>query len=278
MEVGKNVINWKVGDRVVAEPQSKACGICAYCRTGRISMCPEKRSPGWGSNGGMAEYVAMSANLLHGIPDTVSFDLASIVEPLSIAVHAMTENTCIEPEDIVLVFGPGPIGILSALVAKRAGAYKVIIVGTLEDELIRLKVARDAGVEYVMNVEKDDICQKILDLTNNFGVDMVVDTSGSESAIDLGITVLKKQGRFCGIGFSSEDNISINWNKCVVNNLNLFFEYSSTYTSWERSLKMLSGGNIDFGKIITRKTGLADWKESFDSMEKKNAIKILLEP
>ncbi|MBI2914991.1 MAG: zinc-binding dehydrogenase [Firmicutes bacterium] len=276
--VGAQVKDWKVGDRVVAEPQSRACGICSYCRTGRIGMCPEKRSPGWGTDGGMAEYVVMAAHLLHRIPENVSLDQAALAEPLSIAVHSMTENTSVEPGDFVLVFGPGPIGILSALAARQLGARSVLAAGTAKDEAVRLKAAEAAGIDQVVNVEKEDIVQKVLDLTGGVGADMVVEASGSVGAISAGVRSLRRQGRFVATGFAHARKLDFDWNTCVLKNLSMFFQYSSTYTSWDRSLKMLAGGGSGFDRVITRKAKLADWKQAFEDLENSRAVKILLEP
>ena len=79
--LGKDCHRFKEGDRVVAEPHTRACGFCYLCRTGNVQICTEKRSPGWGIDGGMAEYICYPETLLHSIPETMSWDQAAVVEP-----------------------------------------------------------------------------------------------------------------------------------------------------------------------------------------------------
>jgi L-iditol 2-dehydrogenase len=142
VETGMDVTGWKVGDRVVAEPHTMACGKCELCRQGRIQICPRKRSIGWGLPGTFAEYMAIPAVLLHRIPERLSYDAAALAEPLAITVHQVAERCGIECSDIVLVTGSGPIGILAAFVAKSMGADKVIMTGMNTGTLCRFPVAK----------------------------------------------------------------------------------------------------------------------------------------
>ena len=84
---GPDCKKFKVGDRIIAEPHTKACGVCELCRTGNIQICPEKRSPGWGIDGGMAEYICYPEKLLHKIPETMSWEQAAVVEPTSTTMY-----------------------------------------------------------------------------------------------------------------------------------------------------------------------------------------------
>ena len=127
-ELGEGVEGWSVGDRVVCEPHSLACTRCHLCRRGLAHLCPHKRSPGWGIDGGFAERVAVPAHLLHAVPDGVDDVAAGLVEPLAIVVTAF-ERTPVPPGGTVMVTGPGPIGILAALTATASGAGRVVLVG-----------------------------------------------------------------------------------------------------------------------------------------------------
>ena len=124
---------FKVGDRVVGEPHTQACGHCYLCRTGNIQICALKRSPGWGIDGAFTKYLKMPERLLHRIPDSMSYDLAALVEPTANTVHDVVERARVAAGDFVLVLGPGPIGLLAALTARAAGARAVAIVGAPAD-------------------------------------------------------------------------------------------------------------------------------------------------
>lgn len=276
-ETGTEVGDWKPGDRVVAEPQSRACGSCYYCRQGRIGMCPHKRSPGWGTDGGMAEYVLMPARLLHRIPEGLDFDTAALAEPLAVNVHAMTENTSMEPGDVVVVMGAGPIGVLAALLAMECGARAVLLAGASRDERFRLPAARALGIPMVANAERDDIVRIASELSEGIGVDMVVDACGAESAINLGVDMLRKGGKLVATGIASGP-VRFNWNSAVVKNVGCFFQYSSSYVSWRRSLHLLASRRALFSRVVSARYSLDRWREAFERSEAGLVIKALLHP
>ncbi len=278
VKVGKNVKNYKVGDRVVGEPHTKACGVCYLCRTGNIQICPDKRSPGWGIDGAFTKYLVTPEHLLHKIPENVSYDEAALVEPTSNVVHDVLERAKVEPEDFVVVFGPGPIGLLAAQVAKASGARYVIIAGINNDEEIRLKTARELNIDEVINVEKIDLVQRVMSLTKNIGADLVVDASGSEKAIRTGINILRKKGRFCAIGMAGNEEINFPYNKAMFKVLDVIFCLSTSYTSWERSLSLISRGAINVKKVISHIEPLTNWEKAFNLIEEQKALKVILKP
>ena len=145
VEVGPNCRAAKVGERVVAEPHNRACGVCALCRTGNSHICAEKRSPGWGVDGGMARYICYPEKLLHRMPAGMTFDQGAMVEPTANAVTDVIERARITAGDLAVVIGPGPIGLLAAMVARAAGARDVVVVGTPGDVPLRLAKAKALG-------------------------------------------------------------------------------------------------------------------------------------
>lgn len=278
VKAGKNIKYYKEGDRVVGEPHTKACGVCFLCRTGNIQICPSKRSPGWGIDGAFTKYLKAPEHLLHRIPDNVTYEEAALVEPTSNVVHDVLERAKVEPEDFVVVFGPGPIGLLAAQVAKAAGARFVMIAGINNDEELRLKTARELKIDEVVNVEKTDISKRILELTGGRGADLAVDASGSERAIKTAIGLLRKKGRFCAIGMSGSDEIKFPYNQAMFKVLDLHFCLSTSYTSWDRSLSLISRGAIDVKKVISHIEPLTNWEKAFELIEKQQALKIILKP
>lgn len=275
---GEGVSGWKAGERVVSELHKKACGLCHLCRTGKAHICPKKRSMGSGTDGAFTKYVKVPAWLLHRIPKGVSYELAAVTEPLAICVHGVLEEAGVEPEDFVVVLGPGPIGLLAAQVAKAVGAAQVLITGTSKDEKIRLKAARKLGIEYIINVEKEDLIKRVQDLTHGHGADLVVEATGVPVAIGQAFEVVRRGGRISAIGLSKEENIAIPWNKGVMKEIGIFCSFSSSYTSWERALSLVSRGEVNVEPLITHKFPLSQWKKAFEMVEKGKAIKILLIP
>jgi threonine dehydrogenase-like Zn-dependent dehydrogenase len=128
-KAGRAVKRFREGDRVVSETAAEVCGECLLCRTGRYNLCPLRKGFGYGIDGAMASFVKVPARCLHRIPDTLPFELACLVEPHAVAYNAMCVNSTIRPGDLVVVLGPGPIGLLCARMAALAGADPLVVVG-----------------------------------------------------------------------------------------------------------------------------------------------------
>ncbi|RKY70236.1 MAG: hypothetical protein DRP97_04075 [Candidatus Latescibacterota bacterium] len=278
VELGSEVEHYQEGDRVVGEPHTKACGKCYFCRTGNIQICPAKRSPGWGIDGAFTKYLKMPEKLLHRIPDHMSFEQAALVEPTANVVHDVLERGRVEAEDFVVVLGPGPIGLLAAMCAKAEGARKVMIVGTPGDEALRLKVAREVGIDYVVNLAKEDPIQKTLDLTNGLGADLVVEASGAEPAIRTTVDLVRKMGRITVIGMTGKADIAFPWDKAIFKACDLLFNLSTSYTSWDRTISLIAERKINVDAIITHREPLTNWEQVFDDVENLRALKAVLIP
>ena len=132
-QAGRAVKRFREGDRVVSETAAEVCGDCLLCRTGRYNLCPSRKGFGYGIDGAMASYVKVPARCLHRIPDSLPFELACLAEPHAVAYNAMCVNSTIRPGDLVVVLGPGPIGLLCARMAALAGADPLIVVGLSAD-------------------------------------------------------------------------------------------------------------------------------------------------
>jgi len=278
VKIGSSVEGWKVGDRVVGEPHTRACGVCQLCRTGNIQICEQKRSPGWGIDGAFTSYIKMPAYLLHKVPDNVSFEEAAIVEPAAIVAHHVLERGRVEPGDFIAIFGAGPIGLLAAMMARAAGASKVMIVGTSIDEKVRFKVAKKISVDYIVNVQNEDPVKKVMDFTNGIGADLVVEASGAEPAINQAVKVVRKMGRISAIGLTGKNRISLPWDAAIFKVCNIIFNQSSSYTGWNKVISLLSSDKINLAPIITHKVTLEEWETAFEAVEKGEAVKILFVP
>ena len=239
VETGSQVRRWKVGDRVVAEPHSLACGECEVCRRGQIQLCSSKRSPGWGIDGAFADYVAMPAFLLHQIPPDVPDRVAAIAEPMAIAIHQVLERGRIEFRDTVVISGAGPIGILAAFLARRAGAAMVIATGIDRSEEVRFPVCRTLGADCCLNAERVNIEETVRDLTGGRGADVVIEASGNAAAIAQAFRLVRTGGRISAIGITGSAAVSVPWDVAIQKVVDVSFNMSSSSTSWPRSLSTL---------------------------------------
>lgn len=277
VEVGSEVKKFAIGDKVVAEPHSFACGTCYLCRTGKIQLCPDKRSPGWGFDGAFAPYVVMPEKLLHKIPEGLAWDIAALAEPMAITVHQVTERCGIDCGDTVVVTGAGPIGIMCAFVAKQMGAGKVIITGLESCEKQRFPVALALGADIAVNVQKQNPVDVVMELTDGIGADKVIETSGSGAGISSSIEMLKKCGKLCAIGMGA-DMSNVPWKQIVLKSLDVVGCMSSSYTSWDKALRLMANTDKDLGMLITHRTSIDEWESVFNDLTAENGIKAMFIP
>lgn len=278
IEVGGDCSMLKIGDRVVAEPHTKACGDCFLCRTGNIQICASKRSPGWGIDGGMAEYICYPERLLHKIPDTMTWDQAVVVEPAANVTTDLLERTGVSAGDFVAVIGPGPIGLIAAMAARAVGARDVAILGTPGDVDLRFKKARELGFANLINVADTDPVKAVFDMTNGIGADIVVECSGSPKAIPTTVDLVRKMGKICVVGLTGNKNVELPWDKFSFKVVNMIFNLSTSYTSWDKTISLISSGRIESEKLITHKEPLDNWEKVFNDIENLKALKGVLIP
>jgi len=277
-KAGKNIKNYRVGDRVTSEPHQKVCGTCSYCRRGLIHLCDSKRSPGWGIDGAMAEYIKLPEKLLHRLPDNITFEEGAVIEPISTVTHAIIERGSLTCEKSVVVLGPGPIGLIAAQVCKAIGATIVIIAGTEEDVEYRLKVANELNIDYVVNINKTDLANFVYVKTENFGASAAVECSGSEKGLNDAVEILCKNGKLIAMGMVGKEFINLKWKKIIMKEIDIITSLSSTYKSWEYAINLLGSGKINVKKIISHKFSLSEYKEAFDLIIRKKALKVILIP
>lgn len=276
-EVGSAVTDWKVGDRVVGEPHSGYCGKCETCRKGQIQLCQNKRSPGWGIDGAFTDYMIYSSEFLHKIPDEVDDIIAAMTEPMAIVVYEVLERGVVEPQDFVAVVGPGAIGIMAAFAAKEAGASKVALIGKGK-HIKRMEIAKQIGVDYAINIDEQDPKDAINELTGGRGADLVVEASGSESGINSAVDMVKRAGRITVVGIPHQEKIAFKWKDCVHKAIDIRYNLSSSYTSFDRALSMMANTKYDLNKLITHKEPLDNWEKVFEEIRNGAGIKAMLIP
>jgi L-iditol 2-dehydrogenase len=278
VELGPGASLYKVGDRVVGEPHTQACGQCYLCRTGNIQICKSKRSPGWGIDGAFAKYLKMPERLLHRIPGNVSFDTAAVVEPAANTVHDVIERAKVDAGDFVVVVGPGPIGLLAGMTARAGGARRVVVIGTKQDEAVRLVKAREIGFDTLIAGGDQDAVEAVTEMTGGIGADLVVECSGSAPGIASAIDLVRKKGRICAIGLTGKSTIPFPWDKAAFKVCDLFFNLSTSYTSWDRTINLVAAGMLPIDKVISHRMRLSEWEQAIAEIESQRALKVLLIP
>jgi L-iditol 2-dehydrogenase len=276
--LGDKVEGWTVGDRIVSETRTGSCGICYTCQSGFPQVCEHKRAIGIGVNGAYARYVAVPARLLHHLPDTIPFEVGAMLEPIAVCVTAILERCGFRAGDAAVITGPGPIGLISLGIVKTAGARVAGIIGRDADEGVRLEKARELGADFIVNVDKENSVQAVLDQTGGRGVDMLIETSGSAKAIAQAFEMVRRVGRICALGISGRQELPIPYDRGIFKALSYDFCFSSSWTSWERAIGLIAQGYLPAQKLITHKLPLKDWERAFHLLENLQAVKVILIP
>lgn len=276
-KIGKNVRSFKEGDRVVSETAAIICGECRMCKTGLYNLCPTRKGFGYGVNGAMTELVRVPARCLHRIPDTLSFEAASLTEPCCVAYNAVC-SLDIKPGQSAVVLGPGPIGLLCALMANIRGCWPIVLVGIPGDET-RLSFAERLGASHTFLQQNGvDLVEFLAGLTGHtLGADLVVDATGVTPSLKTAIEIVAPGGTISKPGWGkAPPNFSLD--PLVQKAVQLQGSFSHNYPIWEAVIQLLTAGKIPSDVIIGHRSGLSEWRKAFEEMKSGIVIKSTLFP
>ncbi|MGO8790008.1 MAG: zinc-binding dehydrogenase [Terriglobia bacterium] len=274
--VGKRAAGFREGDRVVSETAASICGQCAYCRSGEYNLCPQRRGFGYGVNGAMADWVRVPARCLHRVPDSVSFEKASLTEPCCVAFNATCVHAEIHPGDSVLILGPGPIGLLCLELAKLAGASWVGVAG-LKQDAARMKVAQALGVDCTLTEGEEQIREVVKSMGDGLGVDVVIDAAGASAALKTAMAVVRPGGQITKVGWGPQP-LNFSLDPLVQKAIRLQGSFSHNYRMWEKVLALLASGKLDPLRIVGRIETYPNWRTCFDEMTSGEIVKAVLTP
>ena len=276
VEVGEKVKNIKAGDRVTTETTAYICGQCKFCQSKDYNLCIHRKGLGSAVNGAFAEYFVIRKESIHQIPPHLDFNSASLFEPLACATHAVMEQANLLPHEIVLVLGPGPLGLLTAQIANSLGA-KVIICGIEGDER-RLSTAEIIGISQFFNTKKKDIKNYLSKLTAGYGVVVVFECSGSVEAVEYGLNFIRKGGRYIQEGIIHQP-IQLRFDQILFDKeLSIIGSRTQKPSSWDKAINLVNKGRVNLKELVSDVLPLSNWKEGFRRAKKKNSIKIILQP
>lgn len=271
--LGSAVAHFKEGDRVVSETAAVIDEFSPLSRAGLYNLDPARKGFGYGVNGAMTEYVRVPERCLHNIPSSLPFQKAALTEPCCVAYNAVCVNGHIRPGDSVLVIGPGPIGLLCALMAKLSGAGKLIVAGLPSDQF-RFSVARQLGADLTLS---ENVAATIKSQVDALGVDVAIDASGASAALQLALDAVRPNGQIIKVGWGPKP-LGFNLDPLVQKNVTMAGSFSHNWPIWERVISMISSGQINLDLIISRVAPLAEWHACFEKMEKGEFVKAVLTP
>lgn len=275
VEVGEDVTKIKVGDKVTSETTFVTCGECDYCLEKDYNLCAHRKGIGTQINGSFAEYVISREESVHVLPDAVDLKAAALTEPLACCVHAALEKTVVKKEDKVLIFGPGPIGLLQAQVVKAQGAF-VILAGITKDQK-RLELAKSLGIDVTVDIQNESLEEIVLTYTKGYGVDKLFECSGAVQALNQGLPLVKKKGTFVQVGIFSEKLNLLDQESIIQREITYIGTRSQKPSSWHIALKLLEEKKINTEKMITKIVPLDYWRQGFEAVLSGNEIKVLVQ-
>ena len=273
--VGEGVTRVAPGDRITTETYFHLCGTCRFCRSGKPNLCPERRSIGSGVNGGFARYVVVPERNVHRLPDGLAFSEAALTEPLACVVHGALELPKVTAGDVAVVSGPGAIGLLTLQVARASGAA-VIVLGTAVDHR-RLELACELGATAAIDITTEDASATVQGLTGGWGADIVFECSGAGPAALGLLQHVRRGGQYAQIGLFGKP-VAWDLDQVCMKELSVTGSNATVPSVWRTALRLLGEGQVRTAPLITSAYPLAGWADAFNTFEKREGVKLLLDP
>ncbi|KPK84555.1 MAG: hypothetical protein AMJ94_20080 [Deltaproteobacteria bacterium SM23_61] len=270
VDFGEKVHSLRKGDRA-ATSICIGCAICRYCRKGYFNLCDKLEEVGVTIDGGMAEYVSVPARNVHRIPEHVSFEEATLADPLACSIRGL-EMVSIQKDSWVCVLGPGTIGLLAVQIAKRVLRARVVVTGTRED---RLSLAQQFGADHVVNVNQDDPVKFILDKTDG-GADFVFEATGSEKALEDAFFSTKRNGSI--VAMTVHKQVQINMEPVIRNELKVFGSICYNYKEFDQALDLIAKKKVDLALFTQHTFPLQQYEKAFAFVMSRQGVKAILKP
>jgi (R,R)-butanediol dehydrogenase/meso-butanediol dehydrogenase/diacetyl reductase len=276
VEVGEGVKGWNVGDRVTVD----ACIVdwtCPMCKRGMTNYCYNLGFNGLAADGAFAEYVVVPAYQLHKLAPNVSYEEGALVEPLACGVESVRASGMKEG-DTVFIAGAGPIGLVTLLAARAAGAREIYV---SEPMKARRELAKQLGATEVFDPTTVDVKKEVLERTHGIGVDVAFECVGYEPALNSCIDVTRKRGTICVIGIFPKPVTFDPFSGLVATGKHYVGSLAYEGVDFDISIALIADGRINVKPLITKKIKLDNLvEEGFEELHKhrERHIKILVSP
>lgn len=277
--VGTDIKNYAVGDRVTFD-STVYCGTCWYCRHGMVNLCENRMVLGvscdeYTNPGAMAEYAVIKARTLFKLPDRVSFEQAAMVEPLSIAVHAVATVSPISMGSQAVIVGAGTIGLLLTQVIKTAGVTNLIVID-IDDQ--KLELAKKLGATYTINSAKEDVGRRVRDICGDRGADIAFEAVGVSDTLHIAIQSVRFGGSVIMLG-NLAHSVDFPLQKCVTEQITLYGSCASS-GEYDICLDLIAHNMVNVDILISAVVPLEQGAAWFDRLHAAEAglIKVVLKP
>lgn len=269
-ELGSEVNGLKVGDRVSGEGHL-TCGHCRNCRAGKRHLCRNTIGIGVHRNGCFAEYLSLPAINTFKVPDSISDDVASFLDPLGNAVHTALSFDLVGED--VLITGAGPIGIMAVGIAQHVGARHVVITDIND---FRLNLAKQMGATRTVNTAKENLADVMVELKMQEGFDVGLEMSGNPAAFSEMLKQMNHGGHIALLGILPNQT-AIDWDKIIFKGLTLKGIYGrEMFETWYKMISLLQTG-LDVTPLITQHFSADEFQKGFDALRSGKAAKVILD-
>jgi L-iditol 2-dehydrogenase len=277
---GPRVTQWRAGDRVTFD-STISCGACAFCRDGQVNLCENRRVVGvapaeYKQHGAFAEQLVIPDRILYRLPDSLPYEQAAMVEPVSIAVHAV-QRTRIAPGSTAVVIGSGMIGLLVIQALRWAGAGQVVAADLADN---RLALARQLGATHTINSGRTDAAAEVARITRGLGAEVAFEVVGFTPTLNLALGVLKRGGTCVLVGNLSPKTQDFPLQAVVTKEISIVGSCASA-GEYPLSLDLIARGIINVQPMIETVAPLAEGAAWFSKLSAKDGgkyMKVILRP
>lgn len=277
VKAGKNVKGFSVGDKVITAIHVP-CFTCHYCNKCHYTLCPQFRETNI-DPGGFAEYIRVPElhvkHLLYKISEKLSYEEAALAEPVACCIHGL-KAAGIHSGDTVLVMGAGQIGVIHSQLAALKGAGKVII-SDISD--FRLNKAKETGADYTVNVQRENLTERIREICGEKGVDIIIIAAGKSSLLKEAVNLLDRGGKIIVFSPFEKDNIvEIDAGRFFRDEISVIGTYSVTPYDFPEAMEIIEKGKIDIKSMITHTFPLEKLRDAIElaSNPENEYLKIII--
>lgn len=269
--VGSGVTTLQPGDAVTVMNDYHLCGKCRYCRSGDINMCIERRSIGSAENGVFADHVLVPARMVLKLPEGMPMEIGAMAEVLACLIHGLRQ-THAQPGQLVLVMGPGIMGLTTALAAKAMGCE--VILSGLDRDADRLKIAQQLGITHAVSSQQVDLPVLVQQLSHGYGADISFECAGAAPALASCLAATARRGYIAQVAIP-HGQWQIDLSPVIQKELRYIGVYAKNRGDWDIALKMLAEADVDWTKLIADILPLESYEEAFRRVAESKDLKIM---
>lgn len=269
--VGSAVTSVRPGDAVTVMNDYHLCGTCRYCRSGDINMCIRRRSIGSAEDGAFADHMVVPARMVLRLPEGISLPVGAMAEVLACTVHGL-HQTHAQPGMLVLVVGPGIMGIFTALAAKQMGC--TVILAGLDRDQARLDIAARLGIRHTVSSEHTDLTALAKELSGGYGADIAFDCAGAAPALVSCMDAAARRGYVAQIAIPRKA-YTIDLSPVIQKELRYIGIYAKNRADWDTALDMLQNPGVAWSELIADILPLERYEEAFRRVRDAKDLKLL---